>query len=64
LTAREADVLRLVVAGRSNPEIAAALGVSRRTVEAHLSAVYAALGAEGRAEAIALALRSDLPEPA
>ncbi len=60
LSAREAEVLRLVAAGRSNPEIAEALFVSPRTVTTHLTHIFAKLGVEGRAEAVALALRHGL----
>ena len=55
LTPRELDVLRLVVAGRTNAEIAEALFVSRRTVTTHVSHLYAKLGVASRAEDIALA---------
>jgi ATP/maltotriose-dependent transcriptional regulator MalT len=60
LTPRELDVLRLLVAGRSNPEIAAALYVSRRTVTTHLTSVFAKLGVATRTEAVAAAHRRDL----
>jgi DNA-binding CsgD family transcriptional regulator len=53
-------VLRLVAAGRSNPEIAHVLFVSPRTVTTHLTHIFAKLGVEGRAEAVALALRHNL----
>ena len=49
LSARERDVLRLAAEGRTNDEIAAALGLSARTVERHLSNTYAKLGLGGRA---------------
>ncbi|MGW4928471.1 LuxR C-terminal-related transcriptional regulator [Agromyces sp. NPDC004153] len=49
LTAREAEVLRLVAAGRTNEEIAAELVLSVRTVERHVSNIYAKIGATGRA---------------
>jgi predicted ATPase/DNA-binding CsgD family transcriptional regulator len=55
LSAREGEVLRLLAAGRSNTEIAAALFISRRTVTTHVSHIYAKLGVVSRAEAIALA---------
>ncbi len=60
LSAREVEVLRLVAAGRSNPEIAGALFVSPRTVTTHLTHIFAKLGVEGRAEAVALAVRRGL----
>ena len=47
LTAREAEVLRLVAAGKSNGEIAAALVVSIRTAERHVANIYAKLGMAG-----------------
>ncbi len=49
LSARERDVLRLAAEGRTNDEIAAALGLSARTIERHLSNTYAKLGLGGRA---------------
>jgi predicted ATPase/transcriptional regulator with XRE-family HTH domain/DNA-binding CsgD family transcriptional regulator len=57
LTRRERDVLRLIVAGNSNQEIAAALVLSTRTVERHIANVYSKLGAHNRAAATAYALR-------
>ena len=49
LSSRELDVIRLAADGRSNDEIAAALTLSVRTVERHLSNVYGKLGLTGRA---------------
>jgi DNA-binding NarL/FixJ family response regulator len=60
LTPREVDVLRLLPRGLSNAEIAAALFVSPRTVQTHLSNLYTKLGIAGRAEAIAFALGHSL----
>jgi DNA-binding NarL/FixJ family response regulator len=48
LTARQLQVLRLVVAGRTNVEIADELVVSPRTAEHHVAAVLAKLGAASR----------------
>ena len=60
LTPREAEILRLLVAGRTNPEIAKALFLSPRTVATHLTHVFAKLGVANRAEAVAAALRRGL----
>jgi DNA-binding CsgD family transcriptional regulator len=60
LSVRETEVLRLVAAGRSNPEIANLLFVSPRTVTTHLTHIFAKLDVEGRAAAVALALRHEL----
>lgn len=48
LTATEREVVEEVCAGRSNPEVAARLGISRRTVEAHLRSIYAKVGVTTR----------------
>ncbi|MFK0243451.1 AAA family ATPase [Amycolatopsis azurea] len=50
LTASEQRVASLATAGRSNPQIARALFVSRRAVEMHLTQVYRKLGITGRGE--------------
>jgi DNA-binding CsgD family transcriptional regulator len=60
LTARELQVLTLLAAGASNPEIAAALVVSRRTVSTHVEHILAKVRATSRAEAAALATREGL----
>jgi DNA-binding NarL/FixJ family response regulator len=52
---REQEVLRLVGAGLRTPEIATRLGLSRRTVDAHVRAAMGKLGAATRVEAAALA---------
>ena len=57
LTAREAEVLRLVAQGMTNRDIAAALFVSERTVMNHLSHILDKLGVENRAAATAYAIR-------
>lgn len=56
LTDREHEVLDLVIAGRHNREIAAALGISVRTVEAHKAHVMAKLGVERLPDLLRLAL--------
>jgi DNA-binding NarL/FixJ family response regulator len=55
LSPRERDVLRLLVAGNANKEIAAALGVTERTVKFHMTSIFNKLGAENRAQAVTLA---------
>lgn len=62
LTARELEVLRLMVAGEENPEIAERLFVSRSTVKFHVSNILMKLGATNRTEAVALALQKGLLE--
>jgi DNA-binding NarL/FixJ family response regulator len=57
LTPREAEVLRLIAAGRSNQQIADQLVLSLRTVERHITNLYAKIGAHGKADATAYALR-------
>ena len=54
LSEREAEVAREVAAGRSNKEIARSLGITERTVKAHLGAIFAKLGVRDRLQ---LALR-------
>ena len=60
LTAREAEVLVRLGQGRSNPEIAAQLQVSRKTVSSHLEHIYAKLGVKTRTEAALFAMRHGL----
>jgi predicted ATPase/DNA-binding CsgD family transcriptional regulator len=60
LSAREVEVLCLVAAGRSNREIASDLVLSEKTVENHLTRIYAKIGAENRAAAAAFAIRHSL----
>jgi DNA-binding CsgD family transcriptional regulator len=63
LTPREAAILRLIAAGRTNREIAGDLGVGVRTVESHVNNLYAKLHLRGRTEATAYAFRHGLAEP-
>jgi len=57
LTSRELEVLRLVAQGLTNYQIARHLGLSVRTVEAHLTHVYTKLDVNSRTEAALLAQR-------
>lgn len=60
LSARETEVLRLLVDGASNRAIAERLVLSTRTVETHLANVYAKLGARSRVEAVRFAVEAGL----
>ncbi len=60
LSAREAEVLRLVASGQSNGQIAAALFLSQKTVERHLSNIFAKTGAASRTAAAAYAFEHGL----
>ena len=60
LTEREFEVLRLVVAGKTNQEIGFALGISPRTVEKHVDSLYTKMGVNSRVEAAVSAVRDKL----
>ena len=60
MTPRERVVLRLLVVGKSNPEIADALFISPRTATTHVSNILAKLGVETRTEAATWAVRHGL----
>ena len=62
LTEREREVLLLLAAGRSNPEIAHALFISAKTASVHVSNILAKLGVSGRVEAAAVAHRLGVGE--
>jgi DNA-binding NarL/FixJ family response regulator len=54
------EVLKLVTAGLTNREIASRLGVSARTIDAHLRSIYGKLGVASRSEATRYALERRL----
>jgi two-component system nitrate/nitrite response regulator NarL len=60
LTAREAEVLRLLAEGLAQEEIAGQLFISQRTVGTHIENTMRKLGVHSRAQAVALAYREDL----
>jgi len=60
LTARELEILRLMVDGLSNPEIAKKLFVSRSTVKFHVSNILMKMGASSRTEAVSMAIHERL----
>jgi DNA-binding NarL/FixJ family response regulator len=60
LSEREREVLRLVAMGRSNKEIAVALHIAERTVKFHVTSIFNKLGAENRAQAVAIAAERGL----
>ena len=60
LTTRETEVLALIVRGRANKVIAQELGISEKTVKAHVGRVLAKLGVADRTQAALLAVRTGL----
>ena len=58
LTAREREVLSLLVEGKTNKEIGSVLDVTGRTVEQHLTHIYRKLGVSSRSEALVYVLRN------
>lgn len=64
LSPRQVEILRLIAKGSGTKEIAAALGITERTVKWHVSRIFQKLGATTRAQAVAAAFeRGDLLSP-
>jgi two-component system, NarL family, response regulator YdfI len=63
LTAREKEVLAAIARGERSKEIAYRLGISERTVKAHLASIYNKCGVDSRAAAIAVAAQKGWLEP-
>lgn len=57
LSTREIEVLRFLVSGRRNRDIASALSITEGTVKLHVSSILGKLGAEDRTEAVTIALQ-------
>jgi DNA-binding NarL/FixJ family response regulator len=62
LSVREEEVLRLVAEGLANKQVARRLGITERTVKAHLTSVFNRIGVQDRTQA-ALWARDNLPDP-
>ena len=60
VSVRELEVLRLIAQGRSNKEIASEFGIVEGTVKAHLTNIFAKLGATDRTQAITIAIKRRL----
>ena len=60
LTNREVEILRRVTSGLTNRQLAEELGISTRTIDAHLRSVYAKLGVKSRSAATRYAIEHDL----
>jgi DNA-binding NarL/FixJ family response regulator len=63
LTAREADVLRLIAAGNSNREIAKILFLGEATVKSHINRIFTKTGCRDRAQAVQYAFTHSYAEP-
>ncbi|HYO69365.1 MAG TPA: response regulator transcription factor [Archangium sp.] len=64
LTLREREVLGLVASGADNLQISARLGITERTVKAHVSNLYRKLGVQNRVEMAMMAYQTGLSSPA
>ena len=64
LSPREAQILALLASGRSTKEISAELSIAESTVNWHVGNLLSKLSASSRAEAVAIAYRSETLDPA
>lgn len=64
LTAREREVLGYIASGADNLKIAAHLGITERTVKAHITSIYRKLGPENRTQMAVLACQLGIERPA
>src|SRR5678815_5101789 len=62
LSRRELEILQKVAYGATTKEVAHDLGISPHTVKTHLERIFEKLGANDRAQAVAIAIRSGLVE--
>lgn len=62
-TSREREIIQLLAEGSSNKEVAAALGISEKTVETHRAAVMRKLGLHSIGELVRYAIRNHIIEP-
>jgi DNA-binding NarL/FixJ family response regulator len=62
LSSREIEVLRLILGGNANKEIAAQLSITEATVKGHVKSILAKLGANDRTHAVTIALKRGIIE--
>ena len=63
LTGRQREIVRLLTTGKSNKEVAAALGISAKTVETHRAAIMRKLGLRSIAALVRYAVREGVIKP-
>lgn len=59
-TPREMSVLRLITEGKTNQQIAAAMGISEKTIEKHVSSIFQKIGVASRTEVAVYAVREGI----